>query len=51
MNITACYVIHGNNKSFWPAEDAHVGKKNKNTTTTERRDALRAAAATSIYCI
>jgi len=52
MNITACYVIHGNNKSFRPAEDAHVGEKNKNstTTTTTARRAIRAAAA-AIHCI
>lgn len=38
MNITACYVIHGNNKSFQPVDDMSEKNINKNATVVARRD-------------
>lgn len=46
MNITACYVIHGNNKSFRPVDDMLEKNINKNATAVARRDSLRASSAT-----
>lgn len=40
MNITACYVIHGNNKSFRPVDDMSGKNINKNATAVVRRHCI-----------